>query len=854
MLVSVLLLITSLGLVAAEDGLSAWLRYAPLPAKDIRHARSHSDVVILNSSLSSPVRTAGFELSSGIQSMLGQHCVVDHASKPKGRPGKQRHSGSIVAGTLEQYKHAFGASDEELELEEDGFRLDTTGRDVLILGQNERGTLYGAFEYLSMIAQGNFSKVAYTSNPSAPIRWINQWDNMDGRIERGYGGASLWFANYTIKDDLTRAAQYARLCASIGINAIVVNNVNANASILTDDNIKGLGRLADQFRPYGVRLALSLNFASPNQTEPNIGTFDPLLKEVQDWWYNKSAKLNTAIPDFAGYLLKANSEGQPGPAEYNRTLADGANMIAAAIKPFGGIVMFRSFVYDYATLDRDTWTDDRATESLGYIGPLNGQFAENVVVQTKFGPLDFQVREAVHPLFANLTQSNQAIEVQISPEYLGQNDHLVYLAPLWKTILDFDLRVDHEPSRVRDIVSGKRFGRSLGGYAGVAGVGTNATWLGSHLALSNLYSFGRLAWEPAQDSEAVLREWIRLTFGNDRKVIETLTKMSMDSWPAYENYTGNLGMLTLADVSTNTHYGPNPNSSETDPWGFWTRADSNSIGMDRTLSNGTGLARQYPDEVFEKYENIATTPDELLLFFHHVNYTTTLKHGKTVIQHIYDSHYAGAASAQNFVNLLQTLRGKIDPERFEAMLFRQTYQAGHAIVWRDAVNDYFHAMSGIADEAGRVGNHSYRFEAEDMQLEGYEVYAVNPFETASGSRAIVTSSNATAGEASLRLDNLPSGIYDIALNVYDLVGGRSLWEVFLDDVEVGRVGGDVVEGGFLGHDSTIYLDGNSAARRHVCGGVEVRRGDVLRIRGTPVGVGMAPIDYVSLLPVGVLAT
>ena len=470
-------------------------------------------------------------------------------------------------GTVHEYTDLYGSPGAEVTPGKDGFWLDTTGDDVRILGQDARGALYGAFHYLSMLAQGNLSRAAFESSPSAPIRWINQWDNMDSRIERGYGGSSLWFSNFTIQEDLSRAAQYAGLCASIGINAIVINNVNANASILTTENIAGLGRLADAFRPFGVQMGLSLNFASPNQTGPDLlGTFDPLSPAVEAWWHNKTAEMYEAVPDFAGYLLKANSEGQPGPAEYNRTLSQGANMIASAIEPFGGILMFRAFLYDSANLNRSVWTDDRATEAYKYIEPLDGEFHDNVVVQIKYGPLDFQVREAAHPLFASLPQSNQAIELQVSPEYLGQNDHYVYLAPLWKTILDFDLKVDGKESFIHDIVSGSRFNHSLGGYAGVAGVGSNLTWMGSHLALSNLYFFGRQAWDPSQDPEAVVRDWSRLTFGNNQDVVDALVTVAMESWPAFENYTGNLGMLTLADVSTNTHYGSNPQSSEIDPW------------------------------------------------------------------------------------------------------------------------------------------------------------------------------------------------------------------------------------------------------------------------------------------------
>ncbi|GAB7365774.1 hypothetical protein MBLNU230_g7109t1 [Neophaeotheca triangularis] len=838
------LLVASLGFAAAESGLEAWLRYAPLPNLHPQHYQLPSTIVALNSSDSSPVGTAGREIKSGIESIFGRSCEISNGY------GQQQTPSSIVVGTLDQYNNAYGALNDTPVLGEDGFWLDNTGNTIHILGQNERGALFGAFEYLSMMAQGNFSKVAYGTSPDAGIRWINQWDNMDGSIERGYGGASIFFANGTIKEDLTRAAQYARLCASIRLNAVVVNNVNANATLLTDENIAGLGRIADVFRPYGVQLAISLKFDSPNMTEPVIGTYDPLLSEVQDWWHNKTERIYRAVPDFAGYLVKANSEGQAGPAEYNRTLAEGANLFARAIKPYGGIVMFRSFVYDYQDLDEDIWTDDRANAAVDYFQPLDGKFDDNVVVQTKFGPIDFQVREPPSPLFANLRRTSQAIELQLTPEYLGQQSHIVYVAPQWKEILDFDMRADHDQSLVSDIVSGERFSKPLGGYAGVSNVGMNLTWYGSHLSLSNLYAFGRLAWDPSQNVQTMLQDWIRLTFGVDQDVVDKLTSIEMESWPAYENYSGNLGIQTLTDIIY-THYGPRPQSQDGNSWGQWTRADRTSIGMDRTLRNGTGNSRQYPDEILQKYEHRETTPDNLMLWFHHVNYTTRLHSGKTVIQHFYDAHYDGAATAQTFVDELASLEGKIDTERFEAMMYTQVYQAGHAIVWRDAINNYYHNLSGIDDEAGRVGNHVYRIEAESMELEGYELYDVAPFEAASGPssgyRAIVTSSNTTAGTATT-VPDVEDGIYDVAVNYYDLYGGEARWEVFLSDKKIGEVLGNA--GDYLGHQPSIYLDGHSAIRK-TFGGVAVARGEVLRIVGHPDGNEQAPVDYVSVLPLGV---
>lgn len=831
-----LLFLFALGLAAAENGLDGWLRYAPLPCTIHCQNILPSSVVALNSTKSSPVYTAGLELQKGLRGIFDKQIQIDHdASKS---------SSSAIVGTVDQYNNTCGGIDTVPELEEDGFWLNTKGNTVQILGQNERGALYGAFEYLSMLAQANFSQVAYATNPSAPVRWINQWDNLDGSIERGYGGASIFFKDGVVVDDLTRATQYARLLASIRVNAVVVNNVNANASILTSQNMEGVGRIADVFRPYGVQLGLSLPFASP-KTIGNLSTFDPLDPAVVAWWGNVTEHLYQRVPDMAGYLIKADSEGQPGPFTYNRTLAEGANLFAKALKPYSGIVMYRAFVYN--KLNESNWKADRAKAAVNFFGHLDGQFHDNVVVQIKYGPIDFQVREPASPLFAHLHNTNTAIELQVAQEYLGQQCHLVYLPPLWRTILDFDLRVDKKPSPVRDIISGKRFNRPLGGWAGVANVGTNTTWLGSHLAMSNLYAYGRLAWNPVVDSEDILRDWIRLTFGPDDHVIDTIIRMSMASWPAYENYSGNLGIQTLTDILY-THYGPNPASQDGNGWGQWTRAYHKTIGMDRTVWNGTGYSGQYPSEVAQMYEDIETTPDNLLLWFHHVPYTHHLHSGKTVIQHFYDAHYTGADTAQTFAPMWESLRDKIDKERYDHVLHRLVYQAGHSIIWRDAINNFYFNKSGIPDAAHRVGNHPWRIEAEHMVLDGYKPYPVHPFETASNFNAIVTSTNTTAGTARTRL-GFPSGTYDLAINYYDLYGGRSNWEVLLNDRPIAHWMGNAEDS--LGHTPSIYLDGHSAIRI-TFRGIDIRKGDVLKIVGTPDGIEPAPLDYISLLPPGIV--
>lgn len=839
MLLELLVLFFS-SFVIAESGLDAWLRYAPIPEITNHEAIIPLTIVVLNSTKTSPVYTAGFELKKGIKRILGNEVKTTNEVCKEGS--------TVTVATINGYVQSGGVLGTVPNLKQDGFWLSTTDGNVLILGLDERGALYGAFEYLSMLAQGNFSEVAYASNPNQPIRWINQWDNLDGSIERGYGGASIFFRDGIVVDDLTRVVDYARLMASVRLNGIIINNVNADVDLLNATNIKGLGRVADAMRPYGVQVGISLNFASPNAT---LGTFDPLAPEVVKWWTNKTNEIYQTVPDLAGYLVKANSEGQPGPLTYNRTLADGANLFAKSLQPHGGIVMYRAFVYDQ--LDEAVWTDDRAKAAVDFFKPLDGQFDENVVVQIKYGPIDFQVREPTSPLFANLLQTNVAIELEVAQEYLGQQCHLVYLPPLWKTVLDFDLRVDNHTSYVRDIIGGRRFNRTLSGSAAVVNVGTNATWLGSHLAMSNLYAYGRLAWDPTEEPEAILEDWIRLTFSSEKRVVDTIAKMSMLSWPAYENYTGNLGIQTLTNIVGN-HYGPTPQSQDGNGWGQWTRADAYMVGMDRTVwngtGNGTGYSGQYPHEVYEMYENPETTPDDLLLWFHHVNWTTRLKSGKTVIQHFYDAHYDGAETAQGFVPMWESLRGErgIDEERYDDVLVRQVYQAGHSLVWRDAINNYFFNLTSIPDENGRVMNHPYRIEAEDMELDGYEVVDVVPFEAASGYKGIMTISNDTAGTARTTVQ-LDGGLYDLAVNYFDMIGGRAHWKAFLNDRSIGSWIGDMEDN--LGHALSSAVD-ESSATRVTFKGVSVKKGDVMRVVGTPDGIEAAPLDYISLLPQGIV--
>ncbi|HEX8810917.1 MAG TPA: glucosiduronase, partial [Terracidiphilus sp.] len=640
---------------------------------------------------------------------------------------------------------------------------------LFITAPTEQGLLYGAFSLLRTLATGHDIPAGdIHETPSLAIRWTDEWDNADGSIERGYAGRSIFFEGGHVREDLSQVSQYVRLLASIGVNGCNLNNVNNATAFLQPEMLQGIKRIADTMRPWGVRVALSVDIASP-QKLGGLKTYDPLDPEVIAWWKAKTDEIYTLIPDFAGFTVKADSEGQPGPASYGRTPADAANVLANALGPHGGVVLYRAFVYDHH-LDWKNPKADRARAAYDIFHPLDGKFAANVIVQTKEGPIDFQAREPVSPLFAGIPNTSQAMEVQITQEYTGQQRHLVFLAPMWSWVLNFDLRAPSlsgqaRATPVREILAGKSFSRPLGGMVGVSGIGRE--WLGSPLAMANLYAFGRLAWNPNLAPEQIAEEWAKQTIGSDPDVVATVTRMLMQSWPAYEHYTGPLGMQTLTDI-TGSHYGPNIEASENNGWGQWHRADAQGVGMDRSVATGTGFAGQYPPEVAKIYEDVATTPDNLLTFFHHVPYTYKLHDGRTVIQYIYDSHYQGAEEAANLGREWATLKGRIDDSLFNEMAARLEYQAGHAIVWRDAIVQYFHKLSGIADDQGRAGSFPGRMEAEDAKLTGYAVVEVQPWEDASRGKAV---SCAVAGGCSAEWTySGAGGRYNTATEYFDLSG------------------------------------------------------------------------------------
>jgi alpha-glucuronidase len=502
------------------------------------------------------------------------------------------------------------------------------------------------------------------------------------------------------------------------------------------------------------------------------------------------------------------------------------------------VFCYRGFVYDHR-MDWRNLKNDRARAAHDNFIKLDGQFDDNVIIQIKHGPIDFQVREPTSPLFGALQKTNEAIELQITQEYFGQGRYTVFLVPMWKETLDFDMQVKGPGTTVKQIVSGKTWGNPTGGFIGVSNVGRDPNWLGNHMSQANLYGFGRLAWNPDLTSKEIIDEWTRLTFGSDPKVVETVTDINLRSWRVFENYTGPLGLQTLTDIVGN-HYSVSVEASERNGWGQWHRSDEKGAGMDRTVATGTGFSGQYSPAIAKMYESAATTPDDLVLFLHHLPYTHKLRGGKTVIQFIYDSHYEGADAVARWVREWKALEGKVDAERHAAVLKQLEYQAGQAIVWRDAVTRWFHRTSGIADTAGRVGTYPGRVEAEAAVLDGYVKTAVIPWEAASGDGAV----ECKAQTCTARFRHTgAAGRYDIVVQYFDVNTGAARYRV--------RFSGREIEGPFnwewVADDRLPVrkLDGGSSTR-YILRNVELEPGTSIIVEGTPEGGETAALDYVEI--------
>ena len=832
--VSITLLLTPT--LQAESGAEAWLRYARLDANASRTYQNFpASVVVLEDT--ALLHSAQEELLRGISGMLTKSLRIEPNLPP---------DAAIVLGTLTAVQKLIPGLHPPADLREDAFWVTNIRvhgvRHLVITAQNGRGVLYGVFFLLNKIAQyQSILDLNEVQQPYARLRWIDQWDNLDGSIERGYAGRSIFFENGAVRADLARAADYARLLASVGINGCAINNVNADPRLLREDFLPQLARVAQIFRPWGVQLSISVDLSSP-KTVGGLDTFDPADPRVAEWWRNRVDQIYAAIPDFGGFVIKADSEDRLGPSFYGRTQADAANVLARPLQSHGGVVFYRAFVYNHH-LDWRDQKNDRAKAAYDYFHPLDGKFENNVIIQIKHGPIDFQAREPVSPLFGGLERSNQGIELQISQEYTGQQRHVCFLIPLWKEVLDFDLHANDRRSPVMDAAAGITFHRPTGGFVGVANVGLDANWLAHPLAMANLYGFARLAWNPNLSARNIANEWTALTFASDPQVVQIISSLLLTSWHTYESYTGPLGAQTLTDI-LGSHYGPGIESSEENGWGQWHRADHNGIGMDRTVASGTSFVGQYWPQVAQKYESLATTPDELLLFFHHVLYTYVLHSGKTVIQHIYDSHYEGAQGAADYVRQWQTLRSRIDDQRYAAVLARLEYQAGHAIVWRDAICNWFLRTSGIPDVQGRVGHHPGRFEAEDMQLTGYTPVEVIPWENASAGKAIeCRSSQPCTGTFTA---NLAAGRYEIDTQYFDLNTGEAKFRLYIHNQS-----GDKLLDEWTANDHLPSSKiGGDTSTRHRTFAVSLAPQDEIRIEGIPDRGDHAAIDYVEIFPIG----
>lgn len=586
------------------------------------------------------------------------------------------------------------------EVKKEGYRIREQQGKLTLSAADENGLLYGAFHILRLIAMEKpLAGADILLNPDNPLRMYNHWDNMDGSIERGYSGKSFFFeGNEILVND--RTADYARFATSIGINGVVINNVNVKDAatwLITDRYFGKLSEMSEIFAGYGIKLYLSLNFAAPLELG-GPDSADPLDSRVIEWWQKKMAEVFANIPNLGGFLVKADSEGRPGPFTYGRTQADGANMLADIVKPYGGLIIWRCFVYNCTQDWRDYKTDRARAGFDAFIGQ-DGDYRDNVILQIKNGPMDFQIREPVSPLLGGLEKTNQMLEVQVAQEYTGQQIDLCYLIPLFKEVLDFRTYCREGNDTVSDIISGKTFGNANTGFAAVCNTGNDANWTGNDLAAANFYGFGRLAFSNGLTSEEIAEEWIRLSLSNEKSVVDTVKQLLLDSRKTYEKYTCPLGIGWM--VTPNTHYGCSVDGYEYSRWGTYHRADHLGLGVDRS-HEGTGYAQQYREPNASLYDSMETCPEELLLFFHHVPYTYRLKSGKNLLQHIYDTHFEGVAEVEDMILRWESLKELLPCLVYERVRERFDRQLNNAKEWRDQVNSYFYRKSGIADEKGRT--------------------------------------------------------------------------------------------------------------------------------------------------------
>jgi alpha-glucuronidase len=603
---------------------------------------------------------------------------------------------AIVVGTRDQLEATRGVLPkiEYAELGDEGYHIRShqiSGDNrIVITGNTGPSVLTGTFHFLRILQMHqNIRGLDITSRPRIRLRILSHWDNLDGSIERGYAGKSLWKWGDLPDHIDPRYHDYARACASIGLNGAILNNVNPQVKILSSEYLAKTAALANIFRPYGIRVYLSPVLSAPIQFG-DLTTSDPRNQAVSEWWKNKVDEIYRLIPDFGGFQIKANSEGQPGPQDYGAKHHDGANVLAEALKPYGGILLWRAFVYD---TDIDA---DRAKCAYKEFVPLDGKFQENVFVQAKNGPIDFQPREPFHPLFGAMTQTPLALELQITQEYLGQSTHLVYLASMWKEILDSETYCKGPGSTIAKVVDGSLYNHAVSSIVGVANTGSDPNWCGHHFAQANWYAFGRLAWDYDLSAESIADEWTRMTWSNDPETLNAIKTMLLGSWQACINYMTPLGLHHI--VQEGHHYGPNPafNNARREDWNnvYYHRADNRGIGFNRG-STGSNAVSQYHNPLREQFDNIDSCPEKFLLWFHHVSWDYPLKSGSTLWEELQDCYRAGVTFVERMQNIWYGLRDRIDPQRYEQVSHRLQQQLENARFWKEVCINYF----------GRYANH-----------------------------------------------------------------------------------------------------------------------------------------------------
>ena len=669
--------------VHAESGYDLWLRYQRLQNPAIISAYKK----LISTSLASGGPTISVirrELDKSFEGFIGL--------KPSYTNGFNENSGLVIGPFSAYSKHILASPAEQQKLGKEGFVLKSvtfSGQTRILIGANtETGLLYGCFQLLrEMSAETPLEKISIISAPRIKLRMLNHWDNLNRSVERGYAGNSIWNW-HTLPDYIEqRYVDYARANASIGINATVLTNVNANATLLTPAYLEKVKALADLFRPYGIKVFLTARFSAPIELG-KLTTADPLDPQVQQWWKNKAAEIYSLVPDFGGFLVKANSEGQPGPQNYGRNHADGANMLAAAVKPFGGLIIWRAFVYSNET------PEDRFKQSYAEFLPLDGKFDDNVILQVKNGPIDFQPREPFHPLFGAMAKTPTMMEFQLTQEYLGFSTHLVYLATLFREVLDADTYRPVKGTTVAKVIDGEAYQYKITGMAGVSNIGSDINWTGHPFAQANWYALGRLAWDPYMTAEKIADEWIRQTYSNNNITVATIKKMMLSSHQVLVNYMTPLGLHHI--MGYGHHYGPAPwyNKASREDWNctYFHRADSIGIGFDRT-NKGSNALSQYALPIQQQWGNIKTTGDQWLTWFHHVPWNYTMNNGQSFWYNLAIDYQKGVDGVRLMQKQWQSVKGTIDEQRFEQVNKLLKVQEKEAVWWRDACLSYFQTYS-----------------------------------------------------------------------------------------------------------------------------------------------------------------